>query len=112
VAGVGGDRQRVDKWLHAARFFKTRPLAVALVEAGRLRIKSARVRKPGHAVALGDVLTFPQGNTIRVVRVLAPALRRGPATEARTLYEDLSPGESGPDDAASGGQGHATAGPD
>ncbi len=54
-----------------------------------MRLNAQRCQKPGHAVAVGDVLTFPQGARIRVVRILALSERRGPATEAQTLYVDL-----------------------
>lgn len=86
-----GAAQRVDKWLWCARFFKSRSLAHRLVAEGRLRASGQVVAKPHHTLKPGDVLTFPQGNHIRVVRVIALARRRGPATEARGLYEDLAP---------------------
>ncbi|MGR3758042.1 MAG: RNA-binding S4 domain-containing protein [Tranquillimonas sp.] len=82
---------RLDKWLWFARFYKTRGLASRQVAAGRVRVNAARVVKPAFAVGPGDVLTFPQGQAVRVVRVLQAGARRGPAPEARTLYEDLSP---------------------
>lgn len=87
-----GDRAtglRLDKWLWHARFFKTRALAAQLVERRRMRINQNVVRKPHYRVRPGDVLTFPQGARIRVVRVLAVGERRGPASEAETLYEDI-----------------------
>jgi ribosome-associated heat shock protein Hsp15 len=80
---------RLDKWLFHARFFKSRDLAQDCVESGHLRLNAQRCQKPGHGLAVGDVLTFPQGHQIRVVRVLALAERRGPATEAQALYCDL-----------------------
>lgn len=80
---------RLDKWLWQARFFKTRALAAQLVGKGRLRINQAIVTKAHHRVRPGDVLTFPQGRTVRVVRVVELGSRRGPAGEAQTLYEDL-----------------------
>jgi ribosome-associated heat shock protein Hsp15 len=83
------ERIRLDKWLVQARFFKTRALATALVESGRIRLNGQHVAKSAQAVGAGDTLTFPQGGRIRVIRVLAVGLRRGPATEARTLYDDL-----------------------
>lgn len=83
------DRIRIDKWLWQARFFKTRSLAAGVVSSGHLRLNGARMAKPGHDLRPGDVLTFPQAGHIRVVRVLAPGTRRGPAEEARTLYADL-----------------------
>ncbi|MGI3167769.1 RNA-binding S4 domain-containing protein [Pseudooceanicola sp. C21-150M6] len=82
---------RLDKWLWQARFVKSRSLAAALVTGGHVRVNGQRAGKPAHAVHAGDVLTFPQGDRIRVVRILAPATRRGPATEAQSLYEDMTP---------------------
>lgn len=80
---------RVDKWLWQARFFKTRSLAAELVITGRLRINGEHATKPSQAVRPGDVLTFPQGRRVRVIRIAALGLRRGPATEAQALYTDL-----------------------
>ena len=87
------DRLRLDKWLWQARFCKSRAVAARLCQGGRLRLGGSPVAKAHQAVRVGDVLTFPQGTFIRVVRVLKLGLRRGPATEARTLYEDLAPPE-------------------
>lgn len=84
-------RQRVDKWLWNARFFKTRALAARLCSAGRIRVNRGRITKPSFLIRPGDILTFPQARAIRVVRVVAIGPRRGPATEARILYEDLFP---------------------
>ncbi len=80
---------RLDQWLWHARFFKTRRLAARQVAEGRVRLNGARTEKPARAVGPGDVLTFPQGTGVRVVRILAVGVRRGPATEAALLYEDL-----------------------
>jgi ribosome-associated heat shock protein Hsp15 len=80
---------RLDKWLWQARFFKTRALATQLVGKGRLRINQTIVTKAHHRVRPGDVLTFPQGGLVRVVRVVELGSRRGPASEAQALYEDL-----------------------
>ena len=85
-------RIRIDKWLWHARFFKTRSLAAAIVAKGGLRINGVKTTKPGHSVGLGDVLTFRQDRQVRVIRVLAPGSRRGPAAEARLLYADLDAG--------------------
>ena len=82
---------RIDKWLWFARFFKTRSLATKLCGGSKVRINSKIVGKSSASVRPGDVLTCPQADRIRVVRVTALASRRGPASEARTLYEDLSP---------------------
>jgi ribosome-associated heat shock protein Hsp15 len=80
---------RLDKWLFHARFYRTRPLAQAATAAGRVRLNGAKIDKPGHALKPGDVLTLGKGGQVIAVRVLALAERRGPATEARTLYEVL-----------------------
>ncbi|EAQ03378.1 S4 domain protein [Pseudooceanicola batsensis HTCC2597] len=84
---------RLDKWIWQARFVKSRSLAAGLVTGGHVRVNGMRAAKPSHGVQPGDVLTFPQGDRIRVVRILAPAARRGPAAEAQALYEDMSPPE-------------------
>lgn len=85
---------RLDKWLWQARFFKTRTLAAGQVAAGHVRVNGVRVLKPAQAVGPGDVLTFAQGTQVRVVRITELGARRGPATEAQALYEDLSPPET------------------
>jgi ribosome-associated heat shock protein Hsp15 len=85
------DGRRLDKWLWFARFCKSRTLASKLCAAGKVRIGGELVHKAHYLVRAGDVLTFPQGPHIRVVRVVQLGIRRGPATEARTLYEDLAP---------------------
>ena len=82
---------RADKWLWHARFFKTRGLAAKLITGGHLRVNAGKVHKPAQALGPGDVLTFPQGQRIRVVKVLALGERRGPASQAQALYEDLTP---------------------
>ena len=87
------DGQRLDKWLWRARFFKTRTLAAKLCNGGHVRSRGNTVTKAHHQVRVGDVLTFAQGRYIRVIKVLALGTRRGPAPEARTLYEDLKPPE-------------------
>ncbi len=93
---------RLDKWLWHARFFRTRGIATAEVAAGHVRVNGVKVSKPGRAVGAGDTLTFAQGAQIRLVRVLATTVRRGPATEAQQLYLDLdAENGAGPDVAAS-----------
>jgi len=82
---------RADKWLWHARFFKTRGLAAKVLSGGHLRVNGDKVHKPAQAIGPGDVLTFPQARRIRVVKVLGLSERRGPATEAQALYEDLTP---------------------
>lgn len=90
-ADPGRDGQRIDQWLWHARFFKTRALATRLCQGTRVRVNREVVGKAHQLVRVGDVLTFPQAREIRVVRVLALAVRRGPASETRSLYEDLEP---------------------
>jgi ribosome-associated heat shock protein Hsp15 len=80
---------RIDKWLWYARFFKSRSLAAAAVTQAVMRVNGARVTRAAHPLRPGDALTFAQGGTIRVVRVLALGQRRGPASMAQELYVDL-----------------------
>ncbi len=80
---------RLDKWLWQARFFKSRTLAAEVIAEGHVRVNGTRISRPGRDVSEGDTLTFPQGNRIRVVRITALGIRRGPATEAQALYVDL-----------------------
>ena len=87
----GEDRQRIDKWLFFARVVKSRSLAAKLVQAGRVRINGEKTIQAAHQVKPGDVLTIGIEQRIVVFRVRAPGIRRGPAEEARTLYDDLSP---------------------
>jgi len=84
------DGLRLDKWLWQARFFKTRALAAEFALRRRIRINSMLVAKPHYRVRPGDVLTFPQGRAIRVVRILALGTRRGPASEAQALYAEVT----------------------
>ena len=83
--------QRIDKYLWFARCYKSRTLAATLVSEGRVRINGARCEKPSVAVKIGDVLTLSAGPHVRVIKVLSVGVRRGPASEARLLYEDLTP---------------------
>ncbi len=94
TASPDSNGQRLDKWLWRARFFKTRTLAAKLCNGGHVRSGGNAISKAHHQVRIGDVLTFAQGRYIRVVKVLALGARRGPASEARTLYEDLKPPET------------------
>lgn len=92
-------RQRIDKWLFFARVVKSRSLAARLVQAGRVRLNRTKIGQPAQQVKAGDVLTVTLERRVIVYRVLAAGTRRGPAEEARTLYEDLSPPPA-PKDAA------------
>jgi len=80
----------VDKWLWAARFFRTRSLAAAACAGGKVDVNGVSA-KPAKLIAPGDTLrvTLPGGK--KIIRVLALAERRGPALRAQLLYEDLTP---------------------
>ncbi len=84
------DRIRIDKWLWHARFYKARVLAQAAADKGRIRVNGNRVEKAGRGIRIGDVLTIPAGREVLVVRVVAFGERRGPAPEARLLYESVA----------------------
>lgn len=91
---MSGERVRLDVWLWRARFFKTRTLAAGVVEKGvfvERTGQSRKVDKPATFVEAGDGVSFRQGRVMRTVRVKACGARRGPAVEARQLYEDLDP---------------------
>jgi ribosome-associated heat shock protein Hsp15 len=98
VGGAG--TLRVDKWLWFARFFKSRSLATRLCAAGKVRINRVVATKAHQPIRPGDVLTFPQARQIRVIKVVALGVRRGPASEAQRLYEDLAPESRAPENAA------------
>jgi ribosome-associated heat shock protein Hsp15 len=84
------DWQRLDKWLWSARFVKARSDCVRLIEDGLIRINRQPTDKAHARLRPGDVLTLPLPRAgVRVIRVLALATRRGPAPEARLLYEDV-----------------------
>ena len=86
--------QRLDQWLWFARFFKTRTLAATVVSQGKVRVNGDRVSRTARAVKPGDVLTFPSGVHIRVIKITGIGTRRGPAPEAQALYEDQAPPET------------------
>ena len=69
--------QRLDRWLWFARFVKSRTLAAKLVASGKIRVNRERAQKASRLVRAGDVLTFPLGSHIRVIKILAPGTRRG-----------------------------------
>jgi ribosome-associated heat shock protein Hsp15 len=81
------DAVRIDKWLWAGRFFKTRSLATEAVLGGRVHVNDARV-KPSKEVQPGDVVEVTMGALRRTVRVTGLAERRGSAQVAATLYEE------------------------
>lgn len=83
--------QRIDKWLWFSRALKTRSLAAAAVSDGRVRVNGVRIDAPAKAVKPGDVVTIGLPERTLVWKVVADGERRGPASEARLLYEGLSP---------------------
>lgn len=85
------EKQRLDKWLFFSRAVKSRTLAQKLIEAGAIRVNSERTERTDHKVGPGDVLTMSVHERLLVWRILDAGERRGPATEAAGLYEDLSP---------------------
>lgn len=87
------ERQRLDKWLWHARVVKARTSAAALVEAGHVRINGVREKAPGHSVKVGDVLTIRLDYGVRILKVVAFSERRGDASSARVLYDELHSGK-------------------
>lgn len=81
------EQVRVDKWLWAARFFKTRGLASKAVSGGKIFLNGQRC-KPSKAVALNDILIIHKGEVEQTVAILGLSNKRGPATVARTLYQE------------------------
>lgn len=86
-----GPSLRLDKWLWYTRLAKTRSLAQKLITEGRVRINRERVIKPAHTVKPGDMVSVELGRQLRLLEMLAPGTRRGPASEASALFRDLSP---------------------
>ena len=84
-----GDRQRIDRWLWNARVVRTRNAAAALVTAGNVRLNGVRVTAPGRDLKLGDVLTISLYARVRVLKVTALTPRRGDASAASLLYDEL-----------------------
>lgn len=83
------DRVRLDKWLWAARFFKTRTLATEAVAGGKVHVGGQRC-KPSHTVRLGEMLRIQRGPDEYLVAVRAVSDRRGPASAAVLLYEETA----------------------
>lgn len=81
------ERVRIDKWLWAARFFKTRSIATKAVNGGHVHVNGARV-KPARMIQVGDNLSIRRGQVEFEVIVQGVSERRGPAVKARSLYEE------------------------
>jgi len=84
---------RIDKWLWAARFFRTRALAAEAVAGGKVKVNGERV-KPAKSLRVGDALAIQIGPYVHEIRVLALSERRGPAAHAATLYEESEEGKA------------------
>jgi ribosome-associated heat shock protein Hsp15 len=95
LAGTGTTppirKERLDKFLFFSRAIKSRTLAQKIIETGAIRVNSEKTIDSDHKVGAGDVLTMAIHNRIVVWKILDAGTRRGPATEAQGLYEDLSP---------------------
>jgi ribosome-associated heat shock protein Hsp15 len=89
IEGRGPAAVRIDKWLWAARFFKTRALAVAAIDGGKVELNGAGV-KPSRDVKPGDEVRLRLGPYLHVVTVRGLSERRGPAAVAATLYEETA----------------------
>ena len=83
-------RDRIDKWLFHARFYRTRALAQAAASSGKLRLNGNRVEKPAQLLRPGDILTLGRGSQVHAIRIVALAEQRGSAAEAQKLYEIVS----------------------
>ena len=85
---------RIDKFLWFARIAKTRSHAQELAEGGRIRLDGRVIDRAHALVRVGDVLSFAQRGVVRVLRVDALPVRRGPPAEARALYSELPEGQA------------------
>ena len=83
------DRLRVDKWLWAARFFKTRSIAKTAIEGGKVHLNGQRV-KVSREITVGETLVIKQGWDEKEIVVLGLSAQRGPATVARELYKETA----------------------
>lgn len=81
------ERLRIDKWLWAARFFKTRSIAKTAIEGGKVHIDGQRV-KVSREIGVGDIVVVKQGWDEKEIEVMALSDRRGPASEAQRLYAE------------------------
>ena len=94
--------QRVDKWLFFARVAKSRSLAQKLVQSGAVRVNRDKIDSSARIVRPGDTLTLSLKSGIRILTVRDPGVRRGPASEAAELFEDITPPAPKPDDTPAG----------
>ncbi len=87
-----GPSLRLDKYLWFVRLAPNRSSAQALAERGIVRLNGRRIERAHAPVRVGDLITMPQGQAVRVVRVVQLPVRRGPAVEAQLCYEAITPG--------------------
>jgi ribosome-associated heat shock protein Hsp15 len=93
---------RVDRFLFFIRLAKSRTLAQAVVDEGRVRIDGKRVQKSSEEVRVGSVIALPLRGEVRILRVLTLPARRGPAAEARACYEELTEANPRPSEGSKG----------
>ena len=84
------EKIRLDTWLWYARFYKSRSLSSKAILSGKLRLNSNKIIKPASKVKINDVLTINHINMVKIIQVQSLGSRRGPASEAQKLYNDLS----------------------
>ena len=84
------EKIRLDTWLWYARFYKSRSLSSKAILSGKLRLNSNKIIKPASKVKINDVLTINHIKMVRIIQVQSLGSRRGPASEAQKLYNDLS----------------------
>ena len=90
---------RIDRFLFFIRLVKSRTLAQAIIEQGHVRIDGRRIETVSEEVRAGSVVALPLHDRVRILRVLALPARRGPASEARACYEELTQGNPRPSEA-------------
>ncbi|MEM6711790.1 MAG: RNA-binding S4 domain-containing protein [Pseudomonadota bacterium] len=88
---VSAEKLRLDRWLFFSRLVKSRSLAAKMIENGQVRVNGTKTHQTKRAIGPGDVLTLALPRGVTIVKLLACGERRGPANEAQTLYEDLTP---------------------
>ena len=84
------EKIRLDTWLWYARFYKSRSLSSKAILSGKLRLNSNKIIKPASRIKINDVLTINHINMVRIIQVQSLGSRRGPASEAQKLYNELS----------------------
>lgn len=103
---AGPDCQRIDQWLWFARIAKSRTLAQALIGRGKVRINRVRIEKTSHVVKSDDVVTISLGPNVRILKIVAFGMRRGPASEASRLYLELTPSPEATKSSSAGAEGN------